>query len=81
MKDNSKKRKIAIYIDGSNLYFSVKKTFNIKIDIEKLCKKLIKDNDLVKINYYTPAYIKLHPWFKNLAGYPAFEELINRKTK
>jgi serine/threonine protein kinase/Flp pilus assembly protein TadD len=31
---------------------------------------------LVKINYYTPAYIKLHPWFKNLAGYPALEELI-----
>jgi tetratricopeptide (TPR) repeat protein len=36
---------------------------------------------LVKINYYNPAYIRLHPWYKNLAGYPAFEELINRKTK
>jgi tetratricopeptide (TPR) repeat protein len=36
---------------------------------------------LVKINYYSPAYIRLHPWFKNLAGYPAFEELISRKTK
>jgi len=35
---------------------------------------------LVKINYATPAYIKLHPWYKNLAGYPAFEELIKRKT-
>ncbi|HEX9916712.1 MAG TPA: tetratricopeptide repeat protein, partial [candidate division Zixibacteria bacterium] len=35
---------------------------------------------LVKINYYTPVYIKLHPWFKNLAGYPAFEELIKGKT-
>jgi serine/threonine protein kinase/Flp pilus assembly protein TadD len=34
---------------------------------------------LVKINYYTPAYIKLHPWYKNLAGYPAFEELIKQK--
>jgi non-specific serine/threonine protein kinase len=31
---------------------------------------------LVKNNIITPAYIKLHPWFKNLAGYPAFEELI-----
>ena len=61
MKDNSKKRKIAIYIDGSNLYFSVKKTFNVKIDIEKLCKKLIKDNDLVKINYYiAPLNQKTH---------------------
>jgi len=36
---------------------------------------------MVKNNIITPAYIKLHPWYKNLAGYPAFEELINRKTK
>jgi serine/threonine protein kinase/Tfp pilus assembly protein PilF len=31
---------------------------------------------LVKNNIITPAYIKLHPWFRNLSGYPAFEELI-----
>jgi len=36
---------------------------------------------LVKNNIITRAYIKLHPWYKNLAGYPAFEELIKRKTK
>jgi serine/threonine protein kinase/Tfp pilus assembly protein PilF len=36
---------------------------------------------LVKNNFTTPAFIKLHPWYKNLAGYPAFEELINQKTK
>jgi non-specific serine/threonine protein kinase len=36
---------------------------------------------LVKINMMTPAYIKLHPWYRNLAGYPAFEELIKGKTK
>jgi hypothetical protein len=36
---------------------------------------------LVKINIITPAYIKLHPWYKNLAGYPAFEELVKTKTK
>jgi len=36
---------------------------------------------LVKNNFMTPSYIKLHPWYKNLAGYPAFEELINQKTK
>jgi non-specific serine/threonine protein kinase len=33
-------------------------------------------NLLVKNNIMTPAYIKLHPWYKNLTGYPAFEELI-----
>jgi tetratricopeptide (TPR) repeat protein len=36
---------------------------------------------LVKNNIVTRAYIKLHPWYKNLSGYPAFEELINQKTK
>ena len=45
-------KKIAIYIDGSNFYFSMKK-FNCKIDIEKFCKKLAGENDLIKINYYT----------------------------
>jgi tetratricopeptide (TPR) repeat protein len=35
---------------------------------------------LVKNNTITSAYIKLHPWYKNLAGYPGFEELINRRT-
>jgi uncharacterized LabA/DUF88 family protein len=49
----SSKEKIAIYIDGSNFYFSVKKTFNCKIDIEKFCKKLAQENELIKINYYT----------------------------
>jgi non-specific serine/threonine protein kinase len=35
-------------------------------------------NFLVKNNIMTPAYIKLDPYYKNLAGYPAFEALINR---
>lgn len=52
MKEDSERRKIAIYIDGSNLYFSIKKTFHCKIDIEKFCKKLIGEGNLIKINYY-----------------------------
>src|SRR3989344_7412516 len=44
--------RIIIYIDGSNFYFSIKKKFNCKIDVEKFCKKLIGENNLVKINYY-----------------------------
>ncbi len=36
---------------------------------------------LVKNNIITPAYIKLHPWYKDLTGNPAYEELINPKTK
>lgn len=50
--EDSKKKKIVIYIDGSNFYFSIKKRFKLKIDIEKFCKKLVGNNELVKINYY-----------------------------
>ncbi|MEK6792504.1 MAG: NYN domain-containing protein [Nanoarchaeota archaeon] len=44
--------KIAIYIDGSNFYFSVKKKFGFNIDIKKFCDKLAEKDKLVKINYY-----------------------------
>lgn len=46
------KKRVAVYIDGSNLYFSIKKTFNCKIDIGKFCEKLVGNNALIKINYY-----------------------------
>jgi len=45
-------KKISIYIDGSNFYFSVKKKFECKIDIEKFCKKLAGENKLIDIKYY-----------------------------
>lgn len=45
-------KKIAIYIDGSNLYFSIKRRFKCKIDIGKFCKKLTGEDELVEINYY-----------------------------
>ena len=45
-------KRVAIYIDGSNFYFSIKKRFNCKVDIEKFCKKLVGENNLIKINYY-----------------------------
>tara|TARA_Y100000310_G_C20682805_1_gene817037 strand:+ start:2964 stop:3149 length:186 start_codon:yes stop_codon:yes gene_type:complete len=49
---NSKNKKVVIYIDGSNFYFSVKNKFKFKLNIEKFCKKIVGNNDLVKINYY-----------------------------
>ena len=45
-------KKVMIYIDGSNFYFSVKRKFKCKIDIEKFCKKLVGENNLVEIKYY-----------------------------
>ncbi len=46
-------KKISIYIDGSNFYFSVKKKFKCKVDIEKFCEKLAGENNLINIKYYT----------------------------
>lgn len=45
-------KRVCIYIDGSNFYFSVKRKFKVKIDIEKFCKKLSEENQLIKIKYY-----------------------------
>ena len=52
IKMASKDKKVAVYIDGSNLYFSIKNAFKCKIDLKKFCEKLVSNNDLVKINYY-----------------------------
>ncbi len=58
----SKKKRVAIYIDGSNFYFSMKSRFNIKLDLEKFCQKLVKNKELIKINYYiAPLNQKTHP--------------------
>ena len=71
----SSKKKVVIYIDGSNLYFSVKSRFNIEIDIEKFCKKLVESKDLVKINYYiAPLNQKTRPK-QYLEQQKFFEEL------
>lgn len=45
-------KKIVIYIDGSNFYFSVKNKFKCKINIEKFCKKLAEEGNLIAIKYY-----------------------------
>jgi len=45
-------KRVAIYVDGSNFYFSMKNRFNCFIDLSKFCNKLVGDDNLVKINYY-----------------------------
>ena len=45
-------KKVVVYIDGSNFYFSIKKTFNCKVDIEKFCKELVGNDNLTKISYH-----------------------------
>ncbi len=36
---------------------------------------------LIQKNYMTPEFIKIHPLYKNLVGYPEFDALVNRKSK
>ena len=45
-------KKVFIYIDENNFYFSVKNTFNCKVDIGKFCKKLAGEDNLIEIKYY-----------------------------
>jgi uncharacterized LabA/DUF88 family protein len=46
------KERVSIFIDGSNLYHSLKE-IKEKIDFEKLIKNLVGDRELVKVFYYT----------------------------
>lgn len=46
------KERAMIFIDGSNLYHSLKSLNGIKIDFEKLIKYLSKDKILVNAFYY-----------------------------
>lgn len=55
-------KRVVIYIDGSNFYFSIKNKFKVKISIEKFCKKLAENKQLIKIKYYiAPLNQKTHP--------------------
>ena len=57
MNDNNKER-VAIFIDGSNLYHSLDR---VKIDFDKLIKELAKDRILTNTCYYiTPLDITLN---------------------
>lgn len=46
------KKRVAIYIDGSNLYHSLK-TLGEKIDFQKLIVNLVGNRELVGVFYYT----------------------------
>ena len=46
--------KVAVFIDGSNLYFAIKDGLQTQelVDLEKLSHKLVGKRDLVRIYYY-----------------------------
>ena len=70
-------KRVVIYIDGSNFYFSIKKRFNCKIDIEQFCKKLSGDNNLIKIKYY----ISPVEQFNNLEMYAKQQSFFDKLRK
>jgi uncharacterized LabA/DUF88 family protein len=83
-------KKIVIYIDGSNFYFSIKKRFNAKIDLEKFCKKLIGENSLVNIKYYIAPverlsnpemYANQQKFFEKLKKIDKFKIILGRLEK
>lgn len=56
------KEKISIFIDGSNLYHSLKKIGTIKINFQKLIDKLVNGRQLISVFYYnTPLDITKNP--------------------
>jgi len=81
--------KISIYIDGSNFYFSVRKRFNCSIDIEKFCKKIVGNNDLININYYIApvgetkpeAYAEQQRFFEKLRQISKMKIIFGRLEK
>jgi len=82
-------KKVSIYIDGSNFYFSVKKKFDCKIDIEKFCKKLAGENKLIEIKYYIAPvglnnpemYVEQQRFFENLKKIKNLKIIFGRLEK
>ncbi len=83
-------KKVVIYIDGSNFYFSIKKRFNCKVDIGKFCERLVDRNNLVKIKYYiSPVeqfgnlemYAKQQSFFDKLREIKNLEIIFGRLEK
>ena len=51
-KEEFKKERVSIFIDGSNLYHSLKSLEGVKIDFEKLIKELSRNRILTNAFYY-----------------------------
>ena len=63
------KERVAIFIDGSNLYYSLKNLGIHRIDFQKLLWLLKKEKKLISTFYYNaPLNIKINSkltWFEN----------------
>ena len=89
MVDNKQER-ISIFIDGSNLYYSLRDLEVAKIDFQKLVKMLEKDRLLVSVYYYnapldisvdSKKYWEQQKFFDALRRIPGFNVVLARLRK
>lgn len=61
-EEKESKERISIFIDGSNLYHSLKRIGISKINFQKLVDKLINGRQLISVFYYNaPLDITMDP--------------------
>ena len=85
------KERVAIFIDGSNFYHSVKHLkIADKIDFQKLVNELVEGRELVKVFYYNASldisanpeiYWKQQKFFDMLRKLPKFEVILCKLRK
>lgn len=90
---NSKTERVAIFIDGSNFYHSVKDTFDVhdnQIDFRKLINILKSGRLLVGVYYYNASldrsyneeiYWKQQRFFAELRNIPGFHVILTNMRK
>jgi len=85
-----KQERISIFIDGSNLYYSLKDLDVAKIDFNKLAQMLKKDRMLVSVFYYnapldisidSKKYWEQQKFFDALRRIPGFNVVLARLRK
>jgi len=67
--------RIMIFVDGSNYYHSLKKSFHTaKVDFQKISNFLIKDEDLINIYFYVSPV----PWQEDAEKYSSQQKYFEK---
>jgi uncharacterized LabA/DUF88 family protein len=85
------KPRVMIFMDGSNLYHSLKKDFgHAHLDFERLARKLCGDRELIRVHYYNAplpqednpdAYKAQQRFFEGMRDLPYFRVVLGRLEK
>ena len=71
------KERVAIFMDGCNFYFSLRRLRKTKINLKNLINEILKNRVLTRIFYYAP---KLDPYF-NKEHYALHKDLLRDVEK